>query len=115
MQDRLKIKFAESLSCSIKILVNDALLWSGAPQEIQLDFKMLNDNQLKIHFSGVVDEIRIDKIYFNRLSLESFIYRGRYITGSGKTLCPCSHIQEDGTWIYEFNSDLAKSIIKANT
>ena len=99
----------------IKISINDVLLWSGTTQEIQVNFKTHKKNKLEIQFSGVEGEIRLDKIYFNRLSLESFIYQGTYTTSDGKKLCPCTHIQQDGLWVYEFGNDLAKEIIRTNT
>lgn len=115
MKDRLDIRFHTKGLANIAVSINSCHKYNGKVSDISLPFEMCQHNQLQIDFLQVKENIEIISICYNHLSIEHFIYQGYFSALDSENKIYTTNIDSKGSWVYCFDSDLAKQIIKANT
>jgi hypothetical protein len=115
MKNKIDINFLTQGSAEITTSINDKVFYVGPIINLQTEFDILGKNYLSIKFLNVMGQIEITEIFYNNLSIEHFIYKAMFTPLDSSSSYACTHINRDGIWIYEFDRDLAKQIIDANT
>jgi hypothetical protein len=115
MKHSLQIFFSPEGSAQITVSINQICCYQGDVADLDLSFDISDHNQLSIDFAAVQGQIEILGVCYNHLSIEHFIYQGQFRQAGLQQSQTRTHIDRDGSWVYNFDRDLAKQIIKANT
>ena len=115
MKNKLTINFSLLGLADLVVAVNDHAYYQGPVKNLEFDFDLKDQNILKLEFSNVQNKFEVAEVFYNHLSIEYFIYQSVFTATGSKLSWTGTEINQSGNWVYQFDQDLGKKIIKANT